>query len=77
MIDEYCAEYKDIFKEVRSYECLKYLHLGIIAPIPRKSLPEKESGGNHSVWILSEQSVRANKWCDFERVFSDGKSETR
>jgi SRSO17 transposase len=39
-LDEYCAEYKDIFKEVRSYECLKYLHLGIIAPIPRKSLPE-------------------------------------
>ena len=25
-IDEYCAEYKDIFKEVRSYECFKYLH---------------------------------------------------
>jgi hypothetical protein len=25
-IDEYGAEYKDIFKEVRSYECLKYLH---------------------------------------------------
>lgn len=40
VIDEYCAEYKDIFKEVRSYECFKYLHLGIIAPIPRKSLPE-------------------------------------
>jgi SRSO17 transposase len=40
VIDEYCAEYKDIFKEVRSYECFKYLHLGIIAPIKRKSLPE-------------------------------------
>ena len=40
-IDEYCAEYKDIFKEVRSYECFKYLPLGIIAPIKRKSLPEK------------------------------------
>ena len=39
-IDEYCAEYKHIFKEVRSYECFKYLHLGIIAPIKRKSLPE-------------------------------------
>jgi SRSO17 transposase len=40
IIDEYCAEYKDLFKEVRNYECFKYLHLGIIAPIKRKSLPE-------------------------------------
>ena len=23
--DEYCAKYKDIFKKVRTYECLKYL----------------------------------------------------
>lgn len=38
--DSYCAEYKDIFKEVRNYECFNYLHLGIIAPIKRKSLPE-------------------------------------
>ena len=36
VIDEYCGEYKDIFKEVRSYECFKYLHLGIIAPISEK-----------------------------------------
>ncbi|MBE9054419.1 IS701 family transposase [Nostocales cyanobacterium LEGE 11386] len=40
LVDEYCAEYRDIFKEVRNYECLKYLHLGIISPIKRKSLPE-------------------------------------
>ena len=40
LIDEYCAEYKDLFKEVRNYECFKYLHLGIISPIKRKSLPE-------------------------------------
>ena len=32
--------YKDLFKEVRNYECFKYLHLGIISPIKRKSLPE-------------------------------------
>ncbi len=38
--DEYCAQDKDLFKEVRSYECFKYLHLGIISPIKRKSLPE-------------------------------------
>jgi SRSO17 transposase len=40
LIDEYCAEYKDLFKEVRNYEGFKYLHLGIMSPIKRKSLPE-------------------------------------
>ncbi|CDN16895.1 Mobile element protein [Richelia intracellularis] len=40
IIDEYCAEYKELFKEVRNYECFKYLHLGIISTIKRKSLPE-------------------------------------
>ncbi|MDM9585713.1 IS701 family transposase [Nostoc sp. GT001] len=40
IVDEYCAEYQDLFKEVRNYECFKYLHLGIISPIKRKSLPE-------------------------------------
>ena len=40
VVDKYCEDYKDIFCEVRSYECFKYLHLGILAPIPRKSLPE-------------------------------------
>ncbi len=39
-IDEYCAEYKDLFKEVRNYEYFKYLHLGIMSQIKRKSLPE-------------------------------------
>jgi SRSO17 transposase len=32
---------------------------------------------NHAVWMPSEQTVRANKWCKFERVFSNQKSETR
>ncbi len=40
VIDEYCAEYEDLFKEVRNYECFKYLHLGIMSPLKRKSLPE-------------------------------------
>lgn len=33
VIDDYCSEYQDLFKEVRNYECFKYLHLGIISPI--------------------------------------------
>ena len=40
VIDEYCDEYKDLFKEVRNYECFKYLHVGIMSPLKRKSLPE-------------------------------------
>lgn len=40
VIDQYCQGYKDLFPEVRSYECFKYLHLGILSPIKRKSLPE-------------------------------------
>lgn len=39
-IDDYCQEYRDLFGEVRSYECFKALHLGIISPVARKSLPE-------------------------------------
>ncbi len=40
IIDRYCEAYNDIFPEVRSYECFKYLHQGIVSPIKRKSLPE-------------------------------------
>lgn len=32
---------------------------------------------NHGVWLSAEEKVRANKWCKFERTFSDQKSETR
>ncbi len=32
---------------------------------------------NHGVWLSSEDKVRANKWCKFERTFSDQSSETR
>ena len=40
VIDKYCEPYNDLFSDVRSYECFKYLHQGIISPIKRKSLPE-------------------------------------
>ena len=39
-IDKYCEGYKDLFTEVRRYECFKYLHLGIISDIKKKTLPE-------------------------------------
>jgi SRSO17 transposase len=40
LIDSYCSYYQKLFPEVRSYECFEYLHLGIISPKKRKSLPE-------------------------------------
>ena len=39
-IDEYCASYKNLFPEVRSFEAFKHLHVGMISPIKRKTLPE-------------------------------------
>ncbi|BAZ40208.1 transposase [Calothrix sp. NIES-4101] len=38
-IDDYCAAYQDIFPEVRSFESFKYLHVGMMSEIQRKSLP--------------------------------------
>lgn len=38
-IDTYCQFYEDLFVEVRAYEYFKYLHLGLISDIKRKSLP--------------------------------------
>ncbi|MGL6339218.1 MAG: IS701 family transposase [Waterburya sp.] len=32
---------------------------------------------NHGVWMPKGQTVRANKWCKFERIFSNQESETR
>lgn len=39
-MDEYCAIYRNIFPEVRSFENFRDLHLGMISEIKRKSLPE-------------------------------------
>lgn len=38
-IDQYCAVYRDLFTDVRSFEAFKYLHLGMSSDLPRKSLP--------------------------------------
>lgn len=39
-VDEYCQLYRSVFEDVRLYECFKWLHMGIISPLPRKTLPE-------------------------------------
>lgn len=38
-IDNYCTVYRDLFVDVRSFEAFKFLHLGMVSEIPRKSLP--------------------------------------
>jgi SRSO17 transposase len=38
-VDEYCSRYQDLFPDVRSYEQFKLLHVGLLADLPRKSLP--------------------------------------
>lgn len=38
-VDAYCAAYRDLFEDVRSFEHLSLLHVGLISDLPRKSLP--------------------------------------
>lgn len=38
-IDEYCWIYRSLFSDVRHFESFKYLHVGMISEIKRKSLP--------------------------------------
>ncbi len=38
-IDDYCHAYRSLFNDVRLFECFKYLHLGMLSEIPRKSTP--------------------------------------
>ena len=63
IIDEYCDDYKDLFLEVRNYECFKYLHLGIISPIKRKSLPEiAKTVGIKSAQSLHHHFIANSDW---------------
>lgn len=39
-VDEYCSFYRDLFSDVRSFEAFKYLHIGMLSDLKRKSLPE-------------------------------------
>jgi SRSO17 transposase len=75
IIDEYCEEYKDLFHEVRNYECFKYLHLGIMSPIKRKSLPEiakivsiKSAQSLHHFIANSDWSVNKVKGRRLEKI---------
>lgn len=39
-VDNYCQHYCGLFEDVRHFEAFKFLHLGMLSEIPRKSLPE-------------------------------------
>ncbi len=39
-VDDYCQHYRHLFREVRTFEAFKWLHLGIISELSRKSLPQ-------------------------------------
>ncbi len=38
-VDTYCAAYRDLFSDVRSFDHFTRLHLGLISDVARKSLP--------------------------------------
>ncbi|HIK17609.1 MAG TPA: transposase [Leptolyngbyaceae cyanobacterium M33_DOE_097] len=38
-VDEYCELYADLFPEVRSFKAFKYLPIGMILELKRKTLP--------------------------------------
>ena len=56
-IDNYCQHYSHLFEDVRHFEAFKFLHLGMLSEMPRKSLPEiakivglKDSQSLHHFW---------------------------
>lgn len=57
-VDEYCQLYANLFSDVRSFEAFKYLHLGLISEVKRKSLPaiakavglDHQQGLHHFLW---------------------------
>lgn len=38
-LDEYCQWYKSRFSDIRSFQAFKYLHVGCVSDIKRKTLP--------------------------------------
>lgn len=35
-VDEYCEAHRSLFEDVRSYECFKYLHVGLMSDLKWK-----------------------------------------
>ena len=81
-VDEYCQTYQNLFSDVRNYEYFKFLHLGMISELPRKSLPEiarivglKDGQGLHhllrdAVWDV-EAFREMRLWLTFRTIGSE------
>src|SRR5262245_36822753 len=76
-VDQYCAYYRDIFPEVRSFEQFTALHLGLLTEIPRKTLPAiaRAVGGEdaqslHHFLTASPWEVTAFRQKRLERIKS-------
>ena len=52
-IDRYCAHYRNLFSDVRSFEAFKHIHIGMISSIKRKTLPAMAK----LVGLYNEQSL--------------------
>lgn len=54
-VDEYCQWYKSLFPDVKSFEAFKYLHVGCVSDLKRKTLPEiaKIVGLDNHSWVAS------------------------
>ncbi len=57
-VDEYCETYRNFFPEVRSFDYFKYLHLGMISDIKRKTNP------------CNSQSSRIRRWRRIRSLFN-------
>lgn len=63
-VDEYCQRYQDLFPDVRSFEAFKYLQVGMLSELKRKTLPAiaKAVGGDaqalHHVVAYAPWSVQ-------------------
>jgi SRSO17 transposase len=68
-VDEYCQLYVHLFPEVRSFEAFKYLHLGMISDLKRKTLPaiarivglDNEQGLHHLIMSNGSTSVMSGR----------------
>jgi hypothetical protein len=62
-IDEYSQEYRSLFADVRSFEAFKFVHVGMLSAIPRKSLPAiaKLVGLGNSVLMKREMPRRGKR----------------
>src|SRR5579863_857740 len=67
-IDQYCAQYRTLFHNVRHFEHFSALHLGLLAETRRKSLPRlakmvhDDPQALHHFLAYADWSVEALRW---------------